>query len=180
MTGVLSHADQDRGVGLDPAQEGVAGWAQQPAHLAGAVVVVDEQIALNAADQAPAVLSDAHGRDVLGGESVLAHQACPQILGAGGLRVVRPPLSEPLVAPGLVVSPVPPTAFVGAWFAVGAHVLARLAERREGQVLLAVDAPLGLSHDSSFAYQRGNVSDLDQPCHADVLLEIANRNEEDR
>ncbi|MFA5712349.1 MAG: hypothetical protein WDA30_27635 [Mycolicibacterium sp.] len=179
MTQVLANALDQEWHQLNLADDRVAAPAQESAHSAGVVAVVDYQVAVRrVAEQATPILRLAHGLDVLRRQPVLPHQPSAQILSPRSLGVGPTPFSEALVAPRLVRLPVLPAAFVRARLAVRAQVLARLRERGQRQILPTVGAPARL-HVFSLAWSRDSATQarrpLDQPCHADVLLEVANR-----
>lgn len=172
MTQVLTDPIEDRWSHLDLADERVATPAQESANAAGVVTMIDHKSAVGrVTEQTSTLLRLGHDLDLLGGEVVLPHQAGAQVLRSGRLGIRPSPLSEALVPPGLVGLSVAAAALVRARLAVGAEVLSRLREGLKRQILTAVRASL---HALSMTCQRGNVARFDQPCHADVLLEIAN------
>ena len=174
MTRVLSHPHEDLRVRLDTTQERVAAGAQEAPHATRRVAVVDEQVALDAADQAAPILGNAHRLDVLRREPVLPFEACALILRAGRLGVRPTPLPETFVPASLVRLAVLPGALVRAGLAVGVAVSTRAMEVVDRLRLAAGRAPLHLRfHASSVAWPCDTVQ-FDLPCHADVLLDIAN------
>lgn len=173
MTQVLADPVKDDRRQLNLTDERVAAPTEEPAHTTSVVTVVHHEIAARGiAEQASTSLGLRHRLNLLGREVVLPHQAGAQVLGPRSLGVRPTPLTEALIPTSLVGLPVPTAAFVRARLAVGPQVLARLREGLKRQVLTTVCASL---HAISMAYQHGNVWRLDQPCHADVLLELANR-----
>ena len=174
MGQVAVEVGEDVRSAFDLAQEGVARPTQQPPHAPSVVAVVDYQRSVGTlAEQAPPTLSGRHLVHLLRCEPVLPSQPRPLVLGFGGLRVPASPLSEAFVPSGLVGLRVRPTPLVRALLAVRAEVLARAAEVLGGLRLPAVNTRLRL-HLFSITVRRAGAGLLDAPCHADVLLELAN------
>lgn len=170
---VGTHPVEDDRVCFNSTKERVARRAERTAHSPRRVAMVHEQFAFDAADQAPAILRSLHRRHIVGGEPVLAHIPGPEVLRSSSIGVGSTPFLKTLIASSLVFLRVLPRALVRAVLAVGPEVLARLTEAIDGKRLAAAGARLG-RHRFSVACQRDNTRELGQPCHADVLLELAN------
>ena len=163
---VLAHADEDVGVRFDAAQERVARRAECSANGTRPMVVVHEQVAGYAADQAPTVLRGLEVIYLLGRQTVLALVAGAQILRLRGIGILPAPFTQTLVAPFTV------------GYAVGAVPSARafptfgalLPPLGEVPVWEFAGAEAARHHGSTMP--RGTDM-LEQPCHADVLLELA-------
>lgn len=173
------HALQDISVCLDPAEECITTRAQQAADATRYVAVVHKQVTLNTADQASTTLCDSHCFNIFGCQPVLALQAGTEVFGSGRIRIGPAPFSESFVAASFVLLRVLASLGVPAPLAIGAQtnsvLRARFGVLGQWQVLVAFAASFS-SHVSSIACARDTASGehADQPCHADVLLEIAN------
>lgn len=172
MTQVLADPLKNHRSQLDLPNKRVAASAEEPADASCVVTVINHEVTIGGTTkQASTMLRLRHCVNLFGREVVLPHQARPEILRLRGLGVRSTPLAETLVAASLVRLSVSAAALVRARLAVGPEVLARLREGRKRQVSSAVRAAL---HVLSMTYRRDNVWHVDQPCHADVLLELAN------
>lgn len=175
---VVRHPGQDRAVRLHAAEERVATRAQKAAHFTCAVTVIHKEVSLNIADQAAAVLRLAHHFNVIGSKPVLSLQSRADVLRARSLWIITSPLAQARVALLLVVLGVLPRHLVAAVLAVraaiGAVSVSRSCVLLQRKLATALCADLGL-HASSITRRRDMTTELDSPCHADVLLEIANR-----
>lgn len=177
------HALQDISVCLDSAEECITTRAQQTPDPTRYVAVVHKQVTLNTADQASTILCDSHCFNIFGRQPVLALQAGTEVFGSGRIRIGPAPFSKSFVAASFVLLRVLASLGIPASLAVGAQANAVLRARfgvlGQGQVLVTFAARFSF-HVPSIAYARDTASGehADQPCHADVLLEIANREEE--
>lgn len=175
-----SHAVQDISVCLDSAKKCITTRAQQAANPTRYVAVVHKQVTLNAADQASTILRDSHCFNIFGCQPVLVFQAGAEVFGSGRIRVGSAPFSKSFVAASFVLLRVLASFGVAASLAVGAQTDAVLRARfgvlRQGQILMALTAWFSF-HTASITCAHDTVSDehADQECHADVLLEIANK-----
>lgn len=172
MTGVLSHSQEDLGVRLNAPQERVAARAEHPPHPARFMAVIHEQFALGAAYQTPPFLCNAHRLDLVGSQPILTLESSAEILGSGRFGVRPTPLTQSSVSLLAILLAVAARYLIAARLAPGVEVLASRIELRSRLVCPALDAGLGL-HVPSLAWH-GQMAWLDQPCHADVLLELAN------
>jgi len=167
---VAADSIQDHRGRLDLADERIARSAEQPANASRCVAVVDnEHPAISVTEQAAAILSGPHSLDFGLSESVLRHECSSPVLRLGCLGVLPSPLTQPLVAShlvGLPVVPVPGADAPPAFSPVAAPV-------RKG-LIRHIDRAHATDHVLSIARMHGMVTALDQPCHADVLLELAN------
>jgi hypothetical protein len=159
--------EQARGQ-LDLPDDGVAATTEHPPHAATYVAVVDNQdTPVRTTEQAPPTLGIDHRCGFLRSELVLPCEPSALVLRSRRLGVAPPPRSKALVPLGLVglaVLTVP-----------DAHARPALSSpttpvrvRRIGLFDLADST----DHVPSIARLHGTV---DQPCHADVLIELANR-----
>lgn len=172
MSEVLVNAVEDDRTLLNLTDQRIAAAAEQPAHSASLVTVVNHQRAIGrAAEEALAALGDGHRFDLVRRQPVLPHQPRAKITGPSGVRVAPAPFSKPLVAPLLISLRVLPGALIAAALAVRPQVPPGLRELVQGQRLAALGARL---HAFSVTCRCDNARPLDQPCHADVLLELAN------
>lgn len=166
MVQVVAQPFKDTGSQFDLAHNRVATTAEHPADAPGLVAVVnDERPGVGPAQQAPTPLSLDHGLDLGRHDLVLASEACPQILRPCGLRVAAPPFAQPFIPTlpiGLTVGTVPVAD-------AGAALSASLTPVRESFV-----GTVGLADSTDHQMSIARLPDMDQPCHADVLLEIAN------
>lgn len=150
---------------LDLTNDRVAASTKETAHAPVAMVMVeDQEPGRRPAEQATATLRDAHRFDLFGRHAVLAHEACPVVLGSSGVGVGSAPLTQAGIALGPVLRAVPPRSGIGAVPAIGPAVPAR--SREGGQREFAGAVGTAFRHAPIMPYQ---------PCHADVLLELANR-----
>ena len=170
MTQVCTQTLHDQGRKFDLPNDGVATAAQETAHATRRVTVVHDQGASGrVAQEAAAALCLVHLIDLLGSESVLALQPRPKVLSSSSLRIGLSPISQALVPPLAIGLSVVTVAAARAVAALGsAHPPFR--ERLVRQVAIALPAA---SH-APIMPRDTNTPTLDQPCHADVLLEIAN------
>lgn len=170
---IVGHSLENGTVGFHAAKERIAAWAQQAANVPTRVAVVHEKGTLYPANQASPFLGLAHSFNVFRRQPILALQTGPKVFGLGCIRILSAPLAKALVAPIPVGLPILTGRLVPAVFAVGAKILTRLGEPFEGKGVAALRTSL---HVFSMSYQRGNTQRrADLPCHADVLLELANR-----
>ena len=158
---------------LDLADDRVAAATQQATHSTCRVAVVHNQGASGrVAQEAATVLRLVHLVDLLGRESVLPLEPGTKVLLPGGFRVGLPPLPQALVPPLAVRLAVLAVAAARALAAL-ASAQSPIGERIVGQVAGALPA----SDHTSIMPRSTNTRALDQPCHADVLLALANRSE---
>lgn len=168
--GVVAHAIEDVGVRFDAPEKGVAGRAERASNRPSGVAVVHEKVALDTADQTTAVLRFLHGVDVLRGEAVLALVTGAEILGLRSLGIGAPPRTKSRVAllpVGRAVLAVAETCALSALSSAEPPIRERIV-RQFARALAA------LGHTSTVP-RNTDMQVLDQPCHADVLLEIANQ-----
>lgn len=168
---VVTHPAENVWIGLHTAKECVARGTQCTTHPPRRVAVVDEQVALDAADQAPTVLSVLHLVHLLRGQAILPLIPRAHVLFSGCFGIPATPLAKPRIPLLSVRLAVAARHLVAAWLAPGVEVLPCGVELRDRLVRLALDARLRL-HLSTLAW-RSHVALLDQPCHGDVLLELA-------
>lgn len=160
--------DQDRRK-FNLANDGVAAAAQQPTNRARVMVVIDHQFARGrVTEQAPPTLRIAHRVNLGRRKPVLAHQSGAEILRLRGFRVVTSPFAEALVPTFPVGRPVLTVPRAHAHAALGP----RTTPGREGGFGELVGADSASDHVATMPC--GTDTPLDQPCHADVLLELAN------
>lgn len=167
---VITEPFEDHRSDLDLADQCVAAPTQQPTNTTGLVAVVnDQQPVERIAEETPSALRDSHCLDLVRGQSVLPHESRTEILGLGCIGILTPPLSEPFVALRSVVSAVlaVPAAHTRPAFPA---LPTPLGEGFSELVRLADSA----DHSPSIALLHGTAFGLDQPCHADVLIELAN------
>jgi len=162
---VIGHPLEDAAVSFNTSEERVATGAQQAANMASNVAMIHEQIALNVADQAPAVLGLAHGFNIFGGQPILSLESGAKILGLRGFGVGHAPFPQSLIATFTVALPVFTVAFARAIATFGT-LPTPVGEGVIGEFAGALTAS---SHVSIMPRNTDT-----QPCHADVLLEIAN------
>ena len=155
---------------FDLADDRVAAPAQQSAHSARCVAVIHNQgTSGGVAEKTAAVLRLVHLVDLLGRESVLPPESGPKVFLPGSLRVGLPPLPKALVPPLAVRQAVLAVASTRALAAL-APAQPPIGERVVGEIAGAL-----LTSGHAYIVPRGtNTQALDQPCHADVLLELAN------
>jgi hypothetical protein len=163
---VIMHSWQDRRVRLDAPQESVARPTEHLPNDTASVAVIDNERGLDRADSASPALCSIHGLNFGHGQSIVLSQPLALIdrAGSGGVRGAPP--SEALVSLGSIACCVFRAPAVRAGAAVRAPVAPRFGERRERQSLFAVRADACVHNDT--------IHQHDQPCHADVLLELAN------
>lgn len=155
---------------LDLPYDGVTTSAEQAPHPLSVVAVVDHELAgAGLAEQALAALRLPHRHHLIWCEVILPGEPCPQVFSPRRIRVLSAPLAQPLVpaAPvGLSVSTVPVadtrTAFPASATPIGVIGIG------------LIDATYPAGHFYSLARLHGMGLGLDSPCHADVLLELAN------
>ena len=171
ITQVCAQSLHEQGRELYLTNDGVATATQKAAHATRRVAVVHDQGASRrVAQETATVLRLAHLIDLLGSEPVLARQSRPKVLLSSSLRVSPSPLSQTLVPPlavGLSVVTIAATRAIAAL----APAQPPFGERFVRQVARALAA---VGH-ASIMPRDTNTQALDQPCHADVLLELANR-----
>ncbi len=163
-THVLTHASEDVRIRFNPAQERIARRAKRPANRPGRMVVIHKQDADHSADETSIVLRVLQLNDLFRREAVLALAAGAQILRFRGLRILLSPLAQAFISSLSICQ------------SVGAVPVARavpafrtpLAPFREGRVRQFLGTDAACEHASSMP------RDTSQPCHADVLLELAN------
>lgn len=173
MTQVCAQALDEQRRELDLPNDGVAAAAQKTAHTTRRVAVVHDQgTSGRVAQEAVAVLRLVHLIDLLGSESVLALQPRPKVLLSSSLRVGPSPLSQALVPP-LAVGLSVVTVMAARAVAALASAQPPFGERLVRQVARALAA---VGH-APIVPCGTNTPTLDQPCHADVLLELANQAE---
>lgn len=170
MTQVLADPIQDDWRQFDLPHDRVAAPAQQAANAAGLVMVVDDEVSRRRlTQQASAVLHFAHLLDLLRREVVLPTKACSEVLLPCSFGVATAPLSQTLVSPLAVRLTVFAVAAARAVTALGPGQ----PPRRELGVGEVPAADTACSHASIMPCST-NTRPLDQPCHADVLLKLAN------
>ena len=170
MTQVRAQSLHEQGREFDLPNDGVATAAQKAAHsTCGVAVVHDQRAGGRVAQETPAVLRLVHPIDLLWGESVLALQSRPKVLPSSSFGVIPSPLSQSFVPP----------------LAIGLSVVT-VAATRAVAALPTTEPPFGESLVGEFARALSaighasimprdtNTRPLDAPCHADVLLDIAN------
>lgn len=158
---------------LDLPDDRVAAAAQQAAHSPRRVAVVHDQDARGGVtEKASAVLSLVHFVDLPRREPVLPLEPGAEVLLSGGLRVRPTPLSQSLIPPSTIRLSVLAIAAACA-LATLASSQSPIGERVGGQVSGALAA---VGHASIMPCGT-TTRTLDKPCHADVLLELANRSE---
>jgi hypothetical protein len=172
MTQVLNQSTKQLWHQLDLAHDGVAASAEQPAHAAGRMAVINDQVAFGgAAQQAPTVLRRSHRLNLFWRELVLPHQSGSQILRFGQLRILASPLTKSFVTSCLIGLAILPISAAGADTALWSFP----APLAEFGFIQAEPASLACQqHPSIVAWSRDITTDIDQPCHADVLIELAN------
>ena len=155
---------------LDLPDDRVATAAQQAAHSPRRVAVVHDQDARGGVtEKASAVLRLVHFVGLLRREPVLPLEPGTEVLLSGGLRVRPTPLSQSLVPPLTIRLSILAVAAACA-LATLATSQPPIREGVGGQISGALSA---VGHTSSMPC--GTITrTLDQPCHADVLLELAN------
>jgi hypothetical protein len=154
---------------FDLPHDRVAAATEQPANCSRLMVMVDDQIASRGVtEDAPTVLRLAHGVNLGGGESVLPHQPCAQILCPRSLGVRSAPLAKSLVPAPSVGDPVGAVPLASAGAALGP------AAPPVGEVGIGKFAGADAAGEHDPIMPRGTDTQPDQPCHADVLLELAN------
>lgn len=154
-------------VRLHAAQEGVAGSAKHRAHHTAPVAVVNDERCFNGADSAAPFLGRRHSLHFRDGQAVVLPQTFPLVNCARRIGVLRAPSSQTRVSRGAISRSIFRTSAVRARTAVRAPVAPRLRERRKRQGLFAVRA--------GSRVHTNTIRQLDQPCHADVLLNLANK-----
>lgn len=178
---VLSHPHENLAVRFNPAQEGVAARTEQATHAPRCVAVVYEQARFDATDQAPAALRLVHRLNVVGREAVLALEPGSDVLCSGRLGVLPAPFPESFIAASLVRLGVLPSRRIAALLAVRPSLTAVAVASTRKLIdwlrLFALRARLGF-HIPSVTVRRDMVRRLDQPCHADLLLVLANGGED--
>lgn len=171
---VVSHPGKDASVRFNATKEGVATRAEQTPNSPRRVAVVDEQCAFNGANHASPHLGRSHCLHLFRSQAVLALQPGPCILSPGRIWIAQSPLPKPLIPSFLVGLPIFARPRVTAILAVGtqfgAGAITRLCEPFFRETLGAHRACF---HSRSIAVKHGSVC-WNQPCHADVLLELAN------
>lgn len=169
---VVTHPAENVWIGLHTAEECVARRAQRTAHAPRRVTVVDEQVTLHATYQAAPILGVLHLGHLPRGQAILplVPRAC--VLFSGCVGIPATPLAKPRIPLLAIRLAVAARRLIAARFTPRIEVLPRGVELRDWLLRLAIDARLHL-HLSILAW-RGHMALLDQPCHADVLLEIAN------
>lgn len=172
MTQVLDKTLDDQRRQFDLTHDRVAAAAQHAAHRARVVIVVDDELASGrVAEQAATTLRQAHRFDLGRREAVLPHEACADVLGPRGFGILPAPLTQTFVSTLAVRDAVCPVPFAGALAALAAG-LAPVGVGGLGEISCADSA---VQHESTLP--RSTDTRLDQPCHADVLLELANAEE---
>lgn len=161
------HSFQYRGIGFDSAQEGVAGRAEQLPDCSGLVAVVDQQLGLPRTYSATGVLSRDHAGDVSDAKAVVLAKRLAPIDRRSERRIFLTPALEARIALGSIVGAIRSTPAAVASSAIRSKVRPRLRERGKRQRLSAIDA--------CFRVHASIIAGDDKPCHAGVLLEIANR-----
>jgi hypothetical protein len=173
VTQILAQAlDQQRGL-FHLTHDRVATPAQQAAYASGGVAVINDEIPTGGvAEKAATTLGLPHLFQVLGGQAVLPHEAGAQVFLPSGFRVRSAPCAQTFVPASFVCLSVLAVAAGRACAALPAFKTP-LGELRVGQVL---GAEAACRHQEIMSRDT-NTQPLDQPCHADVLLEIANQGE---
>lgn len=170
MVEVADKTLDDHGGQLDLPHDRVAAPAQQAPHTAGHMAMVDDEHAVNrVAQETPVALPGSQLIDLGRRQPVLAHQPSAQVLRASGSWIASPPLAQSLVptlAVGGPVLAVPP--------ARTAATLAPLPTPVRKRFVGLIDAANLAFHPQQPSAVAWHGSKLDQPCHADVLLELAN------
>ena len=155
---------------LDLADDRVATATQQATHSTCRVTVVHNQGASGrVAQEAATVLRLVHLVDLLGRESVLPLEPGTKVFLPGGLRVGLPPFPQALVPPlavRLAVLTVAATRALAALAPAQPPIRECVVGKITGALLASGHAPI-MPRDT-------NTQALDQHCHADVLLELAN------
>jgi hypothetical protein len=160
---VIRQPIHDRRCLLDLADDRVAASAEHSANQAGDVIMVHDQEACGQpANETTPVLGSTHRFHLVRSEAVLAHKSGSQICGLRCRRIGCAPSTKASVTPSAVLNPVAAASFIGAGTTVRTEVLPGLREGVYREVSVAVCAPL--RHVAIMPYQ---------PCHADVLLELA-------
>lgn len=163
---VTHHPLEDRRGRFNLPNERVARTAEQATYPPRLVAVIhDEHPIPTVAEAASPALRLPHRLHLRLGEPVLRHEGSPAVFGPSGLRVLSPPLPKALVSSslvGLAVLPVPVTHTRAALASLSAPVGERFGR--------LVDGADTTDHLLSIVVMHG----IDQPCHADVLLELAN------
>lgn len=174
MTQVLTQAlDQERNQ-LHLTNDRVATPAQQPAHASRVVAMIHDKIPVTGVTQkAPPVLRPSHCLHVVGGQSVLPHEARAQVFLSRSFRVGPAPFTQAAVSEFPIGLPVLAVATTRTGAAL-APLQSPLGERGWGQVLNAEAA----RRHSTIMPRGTSTQGLDAPCHADVLLAIASTNDD--
>ena len=155
---------------LDLADDRVATATQQATHSTCRVTVVHNQGASGrVAQEAATVLRLVHLVDLLGRESVLPLEPGTKVLLPSGLWIRPAPLTQAFISPlavRLAVLAVAATRALAALTPTQPPIGERIVRQIAGALLASGHAPI-MPRDT-------NTQALDQHCHADVLLELAN------
>ena len=170
MVQVVRQAIQEHGRKFDLSNDRVAAPAQQPAHSTGHMAVVNDQLAIRGvAQQAAVALLGAELVDLRGCEAVLAHEARSEVLGSRCVGIASAPLAETLVSPRAVRGSV-----LAIPLADARSTLATPQPPVRELGLLSLDLANPALHVAQHSAVAWHGSTLDQPCHADVLLDLVN------
>ena len=118
------------------------------------------------ADQTATLLTAIHRLDFFRRQTIRTGQTGAQVFSAGRFWILASPFPQPIVAFGFVRLTVLAASLIRTFLAVRAEILARFGKFSKRQGAMTIYANLCV-HRLSIAY-------LDQPCHADVLLGLAN------
>ena len=170
MTEIPDQALYEQRRHFDLADDRVAAPAQQTAHSARRVAMIHDQgTSGGVAEKATAILRFVHLFNMLGRESVLPLEPGSEVFLPGGLRVGLPPFPQALVPPlavRLAVLTVAATRALAALTPAQPPIGERVVGKITGALLASGHIPIMPRNTST--------QPLDQPCHADVLLELAN------
>lgn len=150
---------------------GIAASAEQAPNPTRCVAMVNNEIAVVApTKQTAATLLLAKSGNLRGGQAVFPDEPSAQIFCPGRIRIGSPPFAQSLISPLAIGGPVGAVSFPYAKSALP-----------PGQPVSRVLGGIPI-HSTNSAIHRVKSSTaawhgvgLDQPCHADVLLELANR-----
>lgn len=173
MTEILNQAGNEQRRQLDLADDGIAAATEQSANHARFMVVIHYKVSrIRGAEQTSTTLQFPHRIDLGWRQAVLLHEPSAEILLLGSAWIGPAPFAQSLIAALSIGLTVLAIACARA-LATDAAMATPFGEHADVKITGA--SGTGNCHASSVARSRGNARrHADQPCHADVLLELAN------
>ena len=170
MTQIFGQTVDQQRRQLDLSDNRVAAPAKKSTDAARLVAVINDECASGRVTQeASSILRFVHLVHLLRSEPVLPLQSRPKVLRPGGLRVGSAPLSQSFV-PALAVR----LAVLSVAATRALSTLSSLKAPIRESIIGQIAGALAATGHALIMQRNTNTRPLDQPCHADVLLAIAN------